>query len=231
MLPSQMSGEVIAHSVKLDTYKQEEAEYTDDDEGFDFKKWVVFEEDHWFVFTVTSLNAILCLISTYFYLWVACFDNDNYYLMIGFESFFVMSMAFNFIIAFTPDGETQPNKNLAQISKRYLANGFVKDLIPLLPVPFLFDHNSNFHHVSFLLKIIRIEKGFACFNVGSMMDAFKGRIKERTDKKIESDPLIGEDKINDHNNIEFIMITGYIFATLKLVIIILNCSYFLGLGF
>ena len=41
LLPSQMSGEVIAHSVKLDTYKQEEAEYTDDDEGFDFKKWVV----------------------------------------------------------------------------------------------------------------------------------------------------------------------------------------------
>ena len=49
------------------------------------------------------------------------------------------------------------------------------------------------------------------------------------ERKIKNDPNVGEDTINDHNNIEEIMLTGYTLKTLKLVIIILNLSYFLGL--
>lgn len=140
-------------------------------------------------------------------------------------------MAVNFLTAYTPLGETEPENNLSRISKQYLNNGFWKDLIPLLPIPFLFDHDSDFHQLAFLIKIIRVERGFGFFNVGKIMDTFKGKIKERIEQRIKDDPLIGEDKVNDHNNIEFIMVTGYIFATLKLVIIILNCSFFLGLMF
>ena len=36
--------------------------------------------------------------------------------------------------------------------------------------------------------------------------------------------------INDHNNIENMLIINYLLKTLKLVILILNVSYFLGNG-
>ena len=61
------------------------------------------------------------------------------------------------------------------------------------------------------------------------MDMIKTKMRERRERKIKNDPNVGEDTINDHNNIEEIMLTGYTLKTLKLVIIILNLSYFLGL--
>ena len=61
------------------------------------------------------------------------------------------------------------------------------------------------------------------------MDMIKTKMRERTERKIKNDPNVGEDTINDHNNIEEIMFTGYTLKTLKLVIIIFNLSYFLGL--
>jgi len=48
---------------------------------------------------------------------------------------------------------------------------------------------------------------------------------------ISKDPAIGEDTISDHNNIEFLLKTGYIIKTFKLIIIILNTSYFVGILF
>lgn len=47
--------------------------------------------------------------------------------------------------------------------------------------------------------------------------------------KIKDDPLLAEDKINDNNQIEFLLTTKFILKTMKLVIIIMNFSYFLGM--
>lgn len=82
----------------------------------------------------------------------------------------------------------------------------------------------------YLFKLIRLKRGLEAFDVGKLMDILKGLIRERTERKIKKDPAIGEDNIRDHNNIEEIMLTGYTLKTLKLVIIILNLSYFLGLS-
>ena len=43
-------------------------------------------------------------------------------------------------------------------------------------------------------------------------------------------PEIADDIMGDHNNIEQMLIVGYLLKTLKLVILILNVSYFLGNG-
>ena len=43
--------------------------------------------------------------------------------------------------------------------------------------------------------------------------------------------MLGEDTISDHNNIEFLLKTSYMLKILKLVIIILNTSYFVGILF
>ena len=47
---------------------------------------------------------------------------------------------------------------------------------------------------------------------------------------IKKDPLLGEDTTQDHNKVETLLLVKYIIRTLKLVLIILNLSYFLGLG-
>ena len=48
---------------------------------------------------------------------------------------------------------------------------------------------------------------------------------------IETNPLIGEDTISDHNNIEFMMKISNVLRILKLVLIIVNTSYFVGILF
>jgi hypothetical protein len=46
-----------------------------------------------------------------------------------------------------------------------------------------------------------------------------------------SNPEISHDMINDHNNIENLLVIGYILKTSKLIILIFNVSYFIGNGF
>ena len=53
------------------------------------------------------------------------------------------------------------------------------------------------------------------------------KIKE----EIQNNPAIGEDTITDHNRIEQIMKVSYALKIFKLVLIILNTSYFVGIMF
>jgi len=45
---------------------------------------------------------------------------------------------------------------------------------------------------------------------------------------IENDKELAEDTTQDNNNIEFIMKFGFFLKTLKLIIVIINSSYFMG---
>jgi hypothetical protein len=53
--------------------------------------------------------------------------------------------------------------------------------------------------------------------------------KKRALKRIEEDPIFGDDKIEDHNNIENLLLINYALKTFKLVIILTGCSYFTGI--
>ena len=48
---------------------------------------------------------------------------------------------------------------------------------------------------------------------------------------INDDPMLGEDTLSDHNNIEYFMKVGNLLKILKLVLLILNTSYFVGITF
>jgi len=52
---------------------------------------------------------------------------------------------------------------------------------------------------------------------------------KHTLKKIEMDELVGEDKLNDHNNIELLMNAKQFMKTFKLMILIMSFSYFIGI--
>lgn len=51
---------------------------------------------------------------------------------------------------------------------------------------------------------------------------------KRIKRRIKEDHSIGEDTINDHNNIERLLCTSYLLKTFKIIIIISNITYFLG---
>jgi hypothetical protein len=54
---------------------------------------------------------------------------------------------------------------------------------------------------------------------------------ESMQKKIKKDPELGEDQLNDHNSIEEMLMLGYFLKTMKLVTMILNISFFVGIFF
>lgn len=47
---------------------------------------------------------------------------------------------------------------------------------------------------------------------------------------MKEDPLIGEDTITDHNDVEKLLAFKYFLKFVKLIILISNLSYFLGMG-
>jgi len=81
-----------------------------------------------------------------------------------------------------------------------------------------------------LIKTLRLAKGLSIFDVAVIMKIIKRKSIERTESKIKNDPTIGEDMLTDHNNIELLLAVSYVFKTLKLVLIIVNISFFMAIG-
>ena len=60
------------------------------------------------------------------------------------------------------------------------------------------------------------------------MEVIKNQYQKKLDDIIENDPDLAENTDQDNNNISFLITLNNVFRILKLVIIILNISYFLG---
>lgn len=75
---------------------------------------------------------------------------------------------------------------------------------------------------------MRLFIGFKVFNIPEIMKKVKRYFKARTDEKIAKDQDIGESMDLDSTNIKQIIIIGFLFKILKLIMIIFNISYFLG---
>ena len=72
-------------------------------------------------------------------------------------------------------------------------------------------------------------KGYVLFDVSDIMGNINGYYRWRIQERIKTDHVLGEDMLNDNNNIEFLIKLGYFFKTLKLVLVILTISYFVGI--
>jgi len=63
------------------------------------------------------------------------------------------------------------------------------------------------------------------------MQYIKTFSKNKLLRDIKKNPHIGEDTLSDHNKIESLLKTNYSIKILKIVIILLNMSYFVGIIF
>jgi len=88
-----------------------------------------------------SLVSVLCIISSYYYLYIASFRYDSKFesesagftTMIIFESVFFVHMMLQFILEYRIEDKNETIKNIIDIALNYLYTGFIFDLIPLLP--------------------------------------------------------------------------------------------------
>ena len=133
--------------------------------------------------------------------------------------------------SYIPEGSTIPVTDHKHISQRYMKKGtFYQDLIALLPMTLIFFHNNyfdEFYRLFFLIKVIRIKKGFDIFDVPHIMETVKDFYRDRNQIRIEEDLEFAEDMINDNNNIEFFIQISYALKTLKLAILIIKARLYL----
>ena len=118
------------------------------------------------------LYIISCLISGYFYGWVALFgmetkaDENIRAIYIIFETIFTFQIIFNFFTEYVPEGECIPVRSIAKISDRYLNSTFIRDFIPTFPITFIVDTGpESIWRIFFLIKIMRLAVGLKIFNV------------------------------------------------------------------
>ena len=195
---------------------------------------IVISEKGKFSSHFMAIEVVLCIVCSFIYAWFSAFAKPEYYSSIYIfealmEAFFFASMLKRFITDFTPEGHHMPNRSLGEITKNYLRNGFLFDLVPLLPITFISLQFHPYIRLFYLIKVCRIVKAARIPITQNVLNNVKELRKKSIIKQIEEDPTIGEDKNQDHNNIENLLMINYCLKTTKMIIVMTSFSYFVGI--
>jgi hypothetical protein len=171
----------------------------------------------------TIFDISCCLASSYFYLWLATFGEDQkgatcypdmskaeraqfdkdgattLQMVLAFEIIFLISIITKFLTDYRPDGETEHVKSLTKISSRYLHGDFLSDFIPLIPLTYIFKNYFCQAKLFYIIKTVRVLNGFKLFNVGNIFQNIKVLSQTRMERLIKSDQSLAEDMDQDHN--------------------------------
>ena len=146
----------------------------------------LFIIDHRGAFSIfwTGVDTALCLLSSYIYMWFGAFnDAESHDLHVTatvcFEVTFLLLMLKKFLTSYSNQGEAKPVRNLHQIAMRYLQGEFIRDLIPLLPVTFIFDGERRMVKLLYVIKVVRVLNGFKVFDTHKIYQSLHLRSQER----------------------------------------------------
>lgn len=118
----------------------------------------------------------------------------------------------------------------SKIIINYLQGEFIWDFIPLIPLQFLRLVNNR-DRLFFLIKCLRLRRGFAILDVTKLMGSIKNFFNRRLEYNIENDEKFANNKDEQKNPVESLLFIGYALKTLYLTIVILNISYIVGMIF
>ena len=178
---------------------------------------VILSEKSLLVNAWKCADVILCIVSSYIYVWIATFGEGSeqsnfHYVHLFFEVFFSFSILQRFLTDYTNEGESEPVHNLLKIVRRYFYSwSFVLDFIPIIPFHIIFHNIGRQAKLFFLLKILRMIKGLSFFNVTLLFNAIKKGLQNRLENRIANQPHIGEDTEVDHNHLDKLLVLGYLF--------------------
>ena len=123
-----------------------------------------------------SIVNTFCVITSYYYMYVAAFGGST----LHFEILFFFDMMINFFVDYSPDdnatnfrmtdsgSESAKIRDFRKIAKNYFNKNFFHDLIPLLPLQYL-KLKMKSERLFFLIKCYRLKRGLKEANVPAIM--------------------------------------------------------------
>lgn len=138
-------------------------------------------------------------------------------MMIVFESLFLLHMLSKFILTYNDPITNVKEKSPRKIMKNYIATEFKWDLIPLVPLQ-LIPMERHRNTLFFIIKTVRLFNINKLLDVGKIVKGVRGCFKKYAEW--EKCDCMEE----DHVRIQEILLIGYLFKILRLVIIILNLA-------
>lgn len=135
---------------------------------------MIISKDNSFYQLEQFLMTFLCIISSYLYAYIACFqvqDHDNWEII--FESLFAADVLLTFFVEISPIVNTDPPiRNFTKIAERYFQGTLLYDILTLVPfhkIPI--KHEMNY--VLYMIKCFRYLKGRNIYNVPIMIKSLK----------------------------------------------------------
>ena len=196
----------------------------------------MIRENNPFYLFFNFIVSCLCIVSSYIYLYMASLryptdldeTKEEMLIIYIFESIFLVHMLLQFIKEYRLEDKNEVITQLLEIIINYIKTGFLIDLIPLLPF-WLMKLPRQRQRLFLLLKMIRLVKGFTLFDVPKMMEVVKSGFQKNLHYIVENDEELANNREIDNNNIEEILIISYVLKIFKLIVVIMNITYLIGM--
>ena len=105
----------------------------------------------------------------------------------------------------------------------------LRDIIPLIPFP-LIKLPKERQNLFFLIKAMRVFRGLEKLNVPEIMKSVKEHYKLQLIELGASNPGLADDPTIDNNKMGHIIFISMALRTFKLILLIFNVSYFIGMS-
>jgi hypothetical protein len=166
------------------------------EEGIDpgkYIKHIVINSQSTYYTVWHEIIDFLCIISSFIYIHYAAYRHDDASektLMLIIESAFWLDFMMNFILDYPdPHNPNQAKINdIGKISTRYVNGKFMEDAIALAPFHMI-KLSRNRGYLLYIIKIIRLKRGFGNFNVKEYLHLYKNHKNKKLEHMIENDPI------------------------------------------
>ena len=134
---------------------------------------------------------------------------------------------------FTPENTTTKVRNHFLIAMKYVKGKFFVDLLCLIPFNFISMlkdvENKEDLKFFFLIKILRLKQGDLIFNERQIKSYVKQLLAKRLTNLIKNKPHLANDQLNDNSKISALIIIKHVISIVKMFILIMTLSYFVGI--
>ena len=149
-------------------------------------------------------------------------------MMYGFEGTFLLHAVLQFFTEYYDEIKNIKYRKLIPIMQRYIKEDLIYDAIPLLPFQFMTLERKR-EQLFYLIKFVRLFKGMKLFNITKIMLWVKAAFQRDIDRKVRIDRKIADDFVHDNTKFSRILIISYTLKISKLMIIVMNVSFLLGM--
>ena len=95
-------------------------------------------------------------------------------------------------------------------------------------IPLQYLNLGGFESLLYLIKMMRMATGFKLFRIRKMIQTIELKNRKNILHIIETDEELANNMVLDNNNITSMVMINFTLKIIKLVIVIMNISYFLG---